>query len=65
MDLEEVIGGGDRLVIAQYAATKGRGSGLETAFHHAVSYRFHGGKIIEIKEFRTKGEAVAAVGLSD
>ena len=65
MDFEEVIDAGDRLVIMQCVRAKGKGSGIETDLHYAVAYRFRGGKIIEIKEFRTKEEALQALGLSE
>ena len=55
---------GDRLVIAQRARTRGKGSGIETELPYAVAYWFRGGTILEIKEFRTKDEALEAVGLS-
>jgi uncharacterized protein len=64
MDFKEVIAGEDRLVIAQCARAKGKGSGVETELHYAVAYRFHGGKIAEIREFRTKEEALKAVELA-
>jgi len=64
MDFEEVIDAGDRLVIAQRARTRGKGSGIETELPYAVAYWFRSGTILEIKEFRTKDEALEAVGLS-
>jgi ketosteroid isomerase-like protein len=65
MDFEEVIDGDDRLVIAQCARTKGRGSGIETELHYAVAYWLRSGKVVEIKEFRTKTEALEAAGLHE
>jgi ketosteroid isomerase-like protein len=64
MDFEEVIDAGDRLVIAQRARTRGKGSGIGTELPYAVAYWFRSGTIVEIKEFRTKDEALEAVGLS-
>jgi ketosteroid isomerase-like protein len=65
MDFEEVIGAEDRLVIAQCARTKGKGSGIETELRYAVAYQLRSGKIVEIKEFRTKTEALGAAGLQE
>jgi ketosteroid isomerase-like protein len=65
MDFEEVIGADDRLVIAQCGRTKGRGSGIETELRYAVAYRLRSGKIVEIKEFRTKTEALEAAELHE
>ena len=64
MDFEQAIDGEDSLVIAQCGRTKGKGSGVETSLNYACAYWFRSGKIIEIKEFRTKEEALEAVGLS-
>jgi ketosteroid isomerase-like protein len=65
MDFEAVIGADDRLVIAQCARTKGRGSGIETELHYAVAYRLQSGKVVEVTEFRTKTEAVEAAKLHE
>jgi ketosteroid isomerase-like protein len=65
MEFKEVIDGEDWLVIAQCGRTKGKGSGIETELHYAVTYRFEGGKITEVTEFRTKEEALVAAGLRD
>jgi ketosteroid isomerase-like protein len=65
MDFEEVIDAEDRLVVVQLARATGKGSGVETQLHYAVAYRFRDDSIIEIKEFRTKAEALEAVGLSE
>ncbi len=65
MDFEEVIGADDLLVIAQCGRTKGRGSGIETELRYAVAYRLRSGKVVEVKEFRTKTEALEAAGLHE
>jgi ketosteroid isomerase-like protein len=62
MDFKEVITCEDRLVVTQCARARGKGSGVETELHYAAAYRFRGGKVVEIQEFRTKEEALAAVG---
>ena len=65
LDLKEVIDAGDRLVIVQRARAKGKGSGVETALEYAAAYTFRSGRIVEIKEFRRKEEALEAVGLRE
>jgi ketosteroid isomerase-like protein len=65
MDFEEVIDSEDRLVVVQCARATGKGSGVETQLHYAAAYWFRDGRIVEIKEFRTKAEAVEAAGLSE
>jgi ketosteroid isomerase-like protein len=65
MDFEEVIAAEDRLVVAQCARTTGKGSGIETQLRYAVAYWFRDDRIIEIKEFRTKAEALEAPAPSE
>jgi ketosteroid isomerase-like protein len=65
MEFKEVVEGEDRLVIAQCARATGKGSGVPTEIHYVVAYWLRDGKIVEIKEFRTKEEALEAVGLSE
>jgi len=65
LDFEEIIAEGERLVITQYMRATGRGSGAKTEFHYAAAYRLEQGKIVEIREFRTKVEALEAAGLSE
>jgi ketosteroid isomerase-like protein len=64
MEFKEVVEAEDRLVITQCGRAKGKGSGVETEIHYAVAYWLRGGRITEIKEFRTKAEALEAAGLS-
>jgi ketosteroid isomerase-like protein len=65
MDFEEIIAVEDRLVAVQCARATGKGSGVGTQLRYAVAYWFRDDRIIEIKEFRTKAEALEAVGLSE
>jgi ketosteroid isomerase-like protein len=65
MDFEEVIDGGDCVVVVQRARTTGKGSGVETQLQYAVAYRLRDDRILEIKEFRTKAEALEAAGLEE
>jgi ketosteroid isomerase-like protein len=65
MEFKEVIDDHDRLVITQCGRAIGKGSGVETEIHYAVAYRLADGRITEIKEFRTKEEALEAAGLAE
>jgi ketosteroid isomerase-like protein len=65
MEFKEVVDEQDRLVISQCGRGTGKGSGVETEIHYAVAYWLRGGKVTEIKEFRTKAEALEAVGLKE
>jgi ketosteroid isomerase-like protein len=64
MDFQEVIEAEDRLVVVQCARATGKGSGVETRLNYAVAYWFRDDRILAIKEFRTKGEAIEAPGPS-
>jgi ketosteroid isomerase-like protein len=65
LDFEEIIDEGEWLVITQCARATGKGSGAKTEFHYAAAYRLEQGKIVEIREFRTKAEALETLGLSE
>ena len=64
MEFKEVVEGDDRLVIAQCGRGTGKGSGVKTEIHYACAYRMCDGNVVEIKEFRTKEEALEAAGLT-
>ncbi len=36
-----------------------------TEIHYAAVYSFRGGKVLSVKEFNTRAEALEAVGLSE
>jgi uncharacterized protein len=63
VEFKDVVDGDKRLVATQRATAKGKGSGLESELHYAVAYWFRDGKIVAIKEFRTKEEALEAAEL--
>lgn len=59
--IEESIDIGDRLVCVQRARATGRGSGVGSDIHYACVYRFGAdGRIVQVDEFATRDEAVAA-----
>jgi ketosteroid isomerase-like protein len=61
--LLESIEVGDLVVCGWQARATGKGSGVATDINYACMYRFdEGDRIVEVKEFATRGEAVAAAG---
>jgi ketosteroid isomerase-like protein len=61
--LLESIEVGDLVVCVWQARATGKGSGVATDINYACMYRFdEGDRIVEVKEFATRGEAVAAAG---
>ena len=58
---EELIAVGDDQVVAVvHISGRAKTSGIETELRYAV----HDGKIVRVREYATKGEALEAVGLS-
>lgn len=63
--IEESIDAGDSLVCVQLARATGKGSGVAGDLRYASTYRFgEDGRIVEVREFATREEALAAVGRS-
>ena len=56
--------GGQVLSVARYEA-QGSSSGAETTMGSTAIYRFDSGMIVHVREFRTRAEALEAVGLSE
>ncbi len=65
IDVEELIDAGDRVVVVQRTRGKGKGSGIEVEMREAHVYEIRDGKAVEVWEYRTKDEALEAVGLSE
>ena len=55
---------GEYVVISGRTVARGRGSGVELASDDAWVIRFRDGKVIECREYETRQDALAAVGLS-
>ncbi len=58
------LAGGQVLSVARYEA-QGSSSGAETTMGSTAIYRFDSGMIVHVREFRTRAEALEAVGLSE
>ena len=66
VDPVEVIDGGDDTVVAVVKASgRARLSGVETEVPYAIAYTARDGKIARGREYWTRQEALAAVGLSE
>jgi ketosteroid isomerase-like protein len=64
-DVQPLGAEGDRLVLAQRVRAAGKGSGAETELRYAVAYWFRDGRLVEIREFRTEAEALAAADIGE
>ena len=65
IELEQIVGSGDRLVSTHRFRAKARYTGIETDFPYAYLWTFRDGKIIHIRSFREAERALEAVGLSE
>jgi ketosteroid isomerase-like protein len=55
----------DRVLVCQRLGGRARHSGIETQLSFAVVYTIRGGRLVTVREYRTKEEAVKASGLSE
>jgi ketosteroid isomerase-like protein len=61
---QELLDVGDERVIAvQHVTGRARLSGIETELRYAVVYTLRDGKIVRVKEYRNREQALDAVGL--
>jgi ketosteroid isomerase-like protein len=64
-EAHEFLDAGERVVARVRATGRGRASGAPFVTEASVVHRFHGGRIVEIRDYRTDAEALEAVGLSE
>jgi len=62
---QEFIDTDEFVVVPIRALVRGRGSGVGVEFDEVHVYRLRDGKIIELREYREKAEALKAVGLEE
>jgi ketosteroid isomerase-like protein len=63
--LEEVCdGGGDRVVAVIHASGRAKLSGVPTEFRYAALYTIRDGKLVRVREYATRTEALKAVELA-
>ena len=65
VELEQIIGEGDRFVSIHLVRAKGRHTGIEFEGPVAYAWTFRDGKVVHFKSFRDKGAALKAAGLSE
>ena len=64
-EIQEVIGGGDTLVIAFHIYLRGKGSGVELETDEAWATWMRGGKFLRIEQYGNRQQALEAAGLSE
>ena len=65
LDAEEIVAAGATVVVAVHERMRGKGSGVQLDRHWAQAWTFHRGRLIRWEVFRTKAEALAAVGIRE
>jgi ketosteroid isomerase-like protein len=61
----ELIDANTEVVAVNHASGTGKGSGVSLDAHYAVVYSFHASKIVLVREYATRAEALEAVGLAE
>ena len=64
-EIEEVFAVADRVVTCVRFWGRGRDSGVPVEIRETNVARFRDGKIVEVREYREKAEALEAVGLAE
>ncbi len=65
IELEQIVGSGDRLISIHRFRGKGRHTGIEDGGRYAYLWTFRDGKVIHFRTFRDPAEALAALGLRE
>ena len=65
IELEEILGSGDRLVSIHRVSGKAGHTGIEFSGPVAYQWTFRNGKVIHFQSFRDPSEALEAAGLSE
>ena len=55
----------DRVLVCQRLGGRAKQSGIETQLSFAVVYTIRDGRLVTVREYATKGEALEAAGLSE
>jgi hypothetical protein len=67
-EAEEIVEAGNQVVaVERHAASGVKGSGAEGRVRHSFAclFTFRDGKVSQVKEYATRGEALKAAGLSE
>ena len=65
VQLERIVGRGDRLVSIHHARSKARYTGIEDEGPLAYVWTFRDGKVIHLRSYRDPSDALEAVGLRE
>ena len=65
MELEQIVGAGDRLVSIHRVHGRARHTGIEAEGPVAYLWTFRDGKVIHFRSYRDPAEALAAAGLRE
>ena len=65
IDLEQIVGSGDRLISIHRFRGAGRHTGIEHELRYAYLWTFRDGNVIHVRTFRDPAEALEAVGLRE
>ena len=65
IEVLELIDADDRVVMPMLARGRPHGSEQTVEVPETQVYTVHGDKIVDVREYRTKAEAMEAVGLSE
>jgi ketosteroid isomerase-like protein len=64
-EIEELTVVGDRAVVCLHYWGRAEPSGVPVEIRETHTYAMQDGKVVEVREYRTKAEALEAVGLSE
>jgi ketosteroid isomerase-like protein len=62
---QEFIDADEFVIVPVRALVRGKGSGVPVEIFETYLFRVLDGKVVQVREFRTKDEALEAVGLSE
>ena len=65
VDYEELRDFGDRVLVSGHWHARGRASGVELENPGTYLYEIKGGKVVSMRTFTDRAEALEAVGLSE
>jgi ketosteroid isomerase-like protein len=65
MEFEGFMDGGDWVVVPWSARVRGRGSGISIEISETYAVRVQDARIVRVEEYRTKQQALEALGLAE
>jgi ketosteroid isomerase-like protein len=65
MEFDTFIDAGDWVVVPWSAELRGKGSGISVRVNETYAVRVQGGKIVRVEEYRSREQALEAIGLRD